>query len=261
MSRAYDYDTTVSLWRSEENIYLRDAMENFLALIPISFLQVPTHNVLCSRYLWKVARAVAHVPGDAKLFRNGEEIGADERVHQGQYDLISESNPTLIFRRGPQGKTGSRNFSQRSTGTSVSHSSRSTPRQARFRNGLRARDYKCVVSGNHSSLIASHIVPFSLGQQYLDDITGIRGLNQLYSIQNGLLLRRDIHDAYDRYEIGFFCDNSRCFVHTFGESYREFHGKEVAFPTIEESRRPDIRLLDWHYSQCLMTRFRGYEAD
>jgi len=89
-------------------------------------------------------------------------------------------------------------------------------REDAFRNGIRARDGKCaisgVVNGNAfrdcwASFEAAHIFPLekeSLWIQYnfgryitdMDDNTGVSKIN---SLQNGFILGSDIHSLFDQY--------------------------------------------------------------
>ena len=88
-----------------------------------------------------------------------------------------------------------------------------------FREGIRSRDGKCVISGvvNRSApyrwtmFEAAHIFPLEketlwsewgfgrwITDMHMDNTTGISKIN---SIQNGFLLREDIHGLFDQYLI------------------------------------------------------------
>ena len=84
-----------------------------------------------------------------------------------------------------------------------------------FREGIRARDGKCVISGTINRAApyrwarfeAAHIFP--LEKEYLwnqwnygrwvTDMDDTVGLSKINSCQNGFLLRADVHQAFDQY--------------------------------------------------------------
>ncbi|KAN0073409.1 hypothetical protein V8E54_008629 [Elaphomyces granulatus] len=86
-----------------------------------------------------------------------------------------------------------------------------------FRDGVRARDVNCVVSGRinntapwnswHGFQAAAHVFPLekeSLWIQYnyqrwITNMDSVTGSSKINSIQNGLLLSNEIHDAFDQY--------------------------------------------------------------
>lgn len=85
-----------------------------------------------------------------------------------------------------------------------------------FRDGIRGRDRKCMVSGGGgllassgvwTKLEAAHVFPleceslwnefgFSRWVTNMDETMGISKIN---SVQNGLLMKRDLHSAFDQY--------------------------------------------------------------
>lgn len=89
-------------------------------------------------------------------------------------------------------------------------------REDRFRNGVRARDGKCVISGqvnrgaqwdDWAGFEAAHVFPLekeSLWIQFnygrwltnMDDAVGVSGI---HSIQNGLLMAGSLHTRFDQY--------------------------------------------------------------
>lgn len=112
--------------------------------------------------------------------------------------------------------------------------------QGAFRiNVSRAYENECALSGTRvtPALDAAHIRPFSAGGDH--------------SIQNGLLLRRDIHSVFDA---GFATiDEDRRFVvsgkvaTTFnnGHEYRRLHGQQLRTPA-NPNWRPSESYLSWH---------------
>lgn len=94
----------------------------------------------------------------------------------------------------------------------ISHSI--SGRENSFRDGVRARDGKCVVSGTvntraawdiWSGFQACYVFPlekenlwiednYSRWITYLDDMVGV---SKIHSVQNGLLMRADLHIDFD----------------------------------------------------------------
>ncbi len=107
---------------------------------------------------------------------------------------------------------------------------------------LEVRDaYKgaCAVTHEHSApvLEAAHIKPYSQGGEH--------------SVNNGLLLRRDLHSLYDRGYVTvtpdyiFQVGNSLRDEFKNGRSYYQLSGDRIALPS-HELLMPDKELLDWH---------------
>ena len=88
-------------------------------------------------------------------------------------------------------------------------------REDAFRDGVRARDRKCVVSGivnNRAPYLwtafeAAHVFPlgsesiwieFNYGR-WITNMDGVTGVSRINSIQNGLLMRADLHLDFDNY--------------------------------------------------------------
>ena len=99
----------------------------------------------------------------------------------------------------------------------------------------------CAVTREHSKpvLEAAHIRPYSLGGEH--------------RVENGLLLRTDLHRLFDRgyvtvspdqvFEVGQRLRDE----FSNGRSYYGLSGTRIAVPDHEEAR-PDRELLDWHRS-------------
>lgn len=85
-----------------------------------------------------------------------------------------------------------------------------------FRDAVRARDGKCVVSGivnvrapwnTWSGFEAAHVFPLDCEsvwiefdyERWITDMDGVTGTSRINSIQNGLLLRGDLHSDFDNY--------------------------------------------------------------
>lgn len=98
-------------------------------------------------------------------------------------------------------------------------------REDSFKVGVRNRDRKCVISGmenegaednDWSYFEAAHVFPLEREDywnekgyaNFITDLDGTVGDSKLNSVQNGLLLRSDIHTAFDNYLIGIDPDVS-----------------------------------------------------
>ena len=98
-------------------------------------------------------------------------------------------------------------------------------REDMFTNGIRLRDGRCVISGavntsayrgDWSRFEAAHIFP--LGKEglwsewgfgrWITDMDDTNGVSKINSLQNGILLRRDIHTIFDQYLISMNPDVS-----------------------------------------------------
>ncbi|KAG8221110.1 hypothetical protein J3R82DRAFT_2637 [Butyriboletus roseoflavus] len=95
-------------------------------------------------------------------------------------------------------------------------SSVATPRRAKFREDIRRRDNSCVITGrSHEFCDAAHIIHNSKGSNYITYV--VRDRSSLYEqlpysldddvdincIENGILLRKDLHADFGMAAIGF----------------------------------------------------------
>ena len=104
----------------------------------------------------------------------------------------------------------------------------------------------CAVTGEHSGpvLEAAHIVPYARGGEH--------------RVNNGLLLRSDLHRLYDRGyvtvtpDFEFRVGDSLREDFNNGRSYYAMGGSQIVLPG-EVALQPDRERLDWHYQQV----FRG----
>lgn len=97
---------------------------------------------------------------------------------------------------------------------------------------------------------------------------------ELFDVTCGLLLRKDLHHAFDRLEFSFFKDVSYCrapelmrqgdsyYVHAFNETCIPQHGKRIPPDRFHGPAdwRPDPDLIAWHYKQCVKARIRGFSV-
>jgi len=85
----------------------------------------------------------------------------------------------------------------------------------------------------------------------LDEQVGAGGVHALHSLANSLLFCRQAAWSYLHHKVAFYAADGNVFAHCFAATFSELHGREV------ECRGPDVRLLQWHYTQCVKARFRG----
>lgn len=171
-------------------------------------------------------------------------------IQQGKtYELNSGEGLRIIEECLRRSRTGDRYWNIEPTGLLVAEGS---PRygspitvQPRLGQGLfslavrDAYDGACAVTHEHSMpvLEAAHIKPYGRGGEH--------------RVDNGLLLRRDLHRLYDRgyvtvtpdyvFRVG---DKLRDEFRN-GRSYYGLNGSKIAIPT-HELWRPSRELLDWH---------------
>ncbi|KAK3353447.1 hypothetical protein B0T25DRAFT_590984 [Lasiosphaeria hispida] len=108
-----------------------------------------------------------------------------------------------------------------------------------FRNQVRERDGRCV---------AVHIFPLAYEHQWLHGgwsqritIPAQRG-GSINSVQNGLLLRNDIHQLFDLYHFSINPDPDN---------------EGIAGTSLDDPQRPLDVLLQWHFRQDVLTNMRG----
>jgi predicted restriction endonuclease len=109
--------------------------------------------------------------------------------------------------------------------------------QAEFRQALMvAYNYKCAVTGCEvrDTLQAAHIVPVSNSGQH--------------RLQNGLLLRADIHNLFDR---GLLTIDNQFKVHLHSSirsslTYKALHGKKLAIVPSAKEFKPSLKFLAQH---------------
>ncbi|CAD6586822.1 MAG: hypothetical protein TREMPRED_004564 [Tremellales sp. Tagirdzhanova-0007] len=135
-----------------------------------------------------------------------------------------------------------------------------------FRINVIARDGTCLLTDvPHNKCTAAHIAPYSRPDVYMQ-LLNITYDPPLFDASCGLLLRDELHHSFDRLEWSLYHKDGSFYVHCFTLSQSEIatlHGKKISpdrFRGLEESR-PDRRLVDWHYKQCLMAHIRGFSAN
>jgi HNH endonuclease len=100
-----------------------------------------------------------------------------------------------------------------------------TGREDAFRDGVRARDGKCVISGERNGMaeydnwdgyLAVHVFPLHLENlwvqfgygRWITNMDAGTGTSNIDSVQNGLLMSANMHSRLDQYLIGINPDVS-----------------------------------------------------
>lgn len=163
-------------------------------------------------------------------------------------------------------------------------------REDAFCNGIRARDGKCVISGKINDLAswgwwtafeAAHVFPLQYESlwiqnnygRWITNMDGVTGSSKINSIQNGLLMRRDVHNQFDQYHFSINPDVSFSEVDLTILTYRKDGYKIIFFvpdsdnidgtildPICRDQNNPDRvsdDLLRWHFRQSILANMRG----
>lgn len=253
------FATCTQSWKAkyEELVIVEDDSGFAIGTFPISFLRLGEGDTATIGYLLRVCRLILFIPAERVIqLQNHDGFLADETMLiPGVYTL----DGSFPARAGPSGKTKSRAYRESDSPSTVSKSSRSTTNQNHFKMELLGRDGECSLNGEYrvKNLIACHIVPYSLGQEKLDEICGRFVMNP-FSVVNGLLLTPGLHTSFDNYLWGIYMFQGSYIVHVFGDYDRSLHGRRLEFRTRHLDLLPNEKLVEWHYTQCLMTRFRGF---
>ncbi|KAH8674455.1 HNH endonuclease-domain-containing protein [Tricladium varicosporioides] len=183
----------------------------------------------------------------------------DAPLLPGNY-YIDSSDPIDINNETPLTRTVSQQ-----TGTRV---------QA-FRDAVRSRDRRCVVSGISAAgarydvwrgFEAAHIFPlafeglwndYNYGRWIENPLNGenIQG-GKINSVQNGLLLRSGIHQEFDMYGFSINPDDNYKIVH-FGFDSENIAGRHLDRRLLDDPQRPPDELFRWHFRQAVLINMRG----
>lgn len=159
-----------------------------------------------------------------------------------------------------------------------------------FRNEVRARDRKCVISGDvnegapwdvWAGFQAAHVFPLqkeSLWVQHdygrwITNMDSASGVSRINSVQNGLLLRGDLHDQFDQYLFSINPDVSipnTCLRNT--NLQKDGYKIITVMPNAlgidgrildpvcrnqDNIDRVSDEVLRWHFRQCVLANMRG----
>jgi len=146
-------------------------------------------------------------------------------------------------------------------------------REDSFRDGIRERDRKCVVSGitntpsrisrhNWSGFEVAHIFPLEKENIWLQgnfgcwitDMDNTTGVTKINSYQNGFLLYGGYHTDFDNYLFSVNPD-----ITVFDDDITGLDGKFLD-PVCRDSTDPhrvSDQLLRWHFRQSVLANMRG----
>jgi hypothetical protein len=104
---------------------------------------------------------------------------------------------------------------------------------------LAAYNSQCAITGFNVSQVleAAHINPYYEGVE-------------THQVNNGLLLRADIHSLFDHYQITIHPETKKVCISSElqGTSYEELDGKKLRLP-MDKTLWPDVAMLARHYKQ------------
>ncbi|KAK9433309.1 HNH endonuclease-domain-containing protein [Lipomyces doorenjongii] len=147
-------------------------------------------------------------------------------------------------------------------------------RDRRFRDEVRIRDGKCVITGNinlaahrnyWSGFEAAHIFPLSHEEifkslNYARYITIRSGETDsgIYSCQNGLLMQSNVHQQFDSFGFGIDADDSYK-ITVFMEDTFGLDGRTLdpVCRNPDDERSVVDELLRWHFRQAVLANMKG----
>ncbi|RPB17916.1 hypothetical protein L211DRAFT_889904 [Terfezia boudieri ATCC MYA-4762] len=133
-------------------------------------------------------------------------------------------------------------------------------RDGAFMTGIRARDGRCVISGviNPRLRIERGAVDSWEFGRWITDMDDTNGVSKINSLQNGILLRVDIHQLFDQYLISVNPDDGYKVV-VFDDDHLGLDGR-VLDPVCRDpnnAHRVLDELLRWHFRQSVLANMRG----
>ena len=142
-----------------------------------------------------------------------------------------------------------------------------------FCDAVRERDRRCVITGKPAlraqhgiwrGFEVAHIFPLAYeghwnAHNYGRWITvppAIASAGSINSVQNGMLLRADIHTFFDGYDISINPDDNYKVV-CFGPDGENIAGTHLDQQFRQDPHRPVDQLLRWHFRQAVLANMRG----
>ena len=197
------------------------------------------------------------------IYRNGILANNSDLVEAGTYQVQIVLGKDVKSCCGPHAKTSCLEpFIEYERETFID--SYSQNEQSTFREKVLQRDTKCLITKtcDPRALGAYHIVPYSLGSDFVKRVS--RGRVKLYTPANGLTMTQKLRTLFDEYAVGVYCHQAQYVLHCFAWNGPGLahHGQILAFDRdVKEQLRswlPHRDCLRWHYTQCILTRFRGF---
>ncbi|KAL1906269.1 hypothetical protein Sste5344_007984 [Sporothrix stenoceras] len=154
-------------------------------------------------------------------------------------------------------------------------SSSAATRLKSFRQQVRTRDQRCVITKVASILgprfnewtpfKAAHVVPIAYANEWHDrsfsSLITIpppwpRESDTINSVQNGLLMQSNVHQAFDAYNFSILPDAGHRLVF-FKPDLFGVDGTTLDHQLLDDDRRPPDALLKWHFEQAVLCNVRG----
>ncbi|KAF8465276.1 hypothetical protein BDZ91DRAFT_659436 [Kalaharituber pfeilii] len=148
-------------------------------------------------------------------------------------------------------------------------------REDAFREGIRARDGKCVISGlvnraayrgGWTMFEGAHIFPLEKENLWIEwgysrwitDMDDTNGASKINSLQNGFLLKSDVHQAFDQYLLSVNPDDNYKVV-VFDDDILGLDGRilDAVCRDPANPHRVSDQLLRWHFRQSVLANMRG----
>ncbi|EER41366.1 conserved hypothetical protein [Histoplasma capsulatum H143] len=148
-------------------------------------------------------------------------------------------------------------------------------REDQFRYEVRARDGKCVISGqvnpsaqwdDWAGLEAAHVFPVAKESlwialnygHWITNINDAEGQSKIHSVQNGLLMMGNLHTRFDQYLFSINPDDGYKIVE-FGAGSWGIDGR-ILDPVCRDPNTNNCvsdELLRWHFRQSVLANMRG----
>ncbi|KAI5843786.1 HNH endonuclease-domain-containing protein [Morchella snyderi] len=144
-------------------------------------------------------------------------------------------------------------------------------RNAAFRDAVRERDRRCVITGRRLLSLrswrgfeAAHVFPLAYEDHWIRNDYGrwitipsaTESAGSINSVQNGMLLDNSIHSLFDDYDVSINPDDNYkivCFdVDGFGVA-----GRHLDREFLEDPSRPVDQLFRWHFRQAVLANMKG----
>ncbi|KAF8459841.1 hypothetical protein BDZ91DRAFT_741339 [Kalaharituber pfeilii] len=144
-------------------------------------------------------------------------------------------------------------------------------RVAGFRDAIRQRDRRCVITrrpalnaefGNWRGFEAAHVFPLAYEGHWTENNYGhwitINPENEgsINSVQNGMLLDAGIHSLWDGYDVSINPDDNYKIV-CFSRDRHGIAGTYLDQQFLQDPSRPVDQLLRWHFRQAVLANMRG----
>ncbi|OXV05467.1 hypothetical protein Egran_06765 [Elaphomyces granulatus] len=141
-----------------------------------------------------------------------------------------------------------------------------------FRTAIRARDSRCYISGVPANLgpmgawwgfDVAHVFPLANEGHWRQNNYGRwitippREGGDINSVQNGILLRSDLHQLFDKFALIINPDDGYKVVFFTPDPYGNLAGSFIDQDLLSHPERPVDQVLRWHFRQAVLANMRG----